>query len=599
MTAPRGPTGAEPAPATGDGIESPATRPGPERPTVTDSAGPGQRLLQTVARLYPWEVEVSDDLRGALGTLGWATTGEQVVRAGYGAGLALGVGVAALALALVGPPGAVLGAVVGLAVTHAIHAGPLVAARVRRTTALGDAPALVSRAVMRMRLSPAPERAAAFAADHGEGLLAASLGREVRRAEHAGRSGLTAFGRAWGELFPPLRRALALVTAAGTAPAGDRDRLLDRALTTVLEGTRERMRAFAADVRGPATALYAFGVLLPTALVALLPAAAAAGVAVAPVTVVFAYNLLLPAILVGAGAWLLAARPVAFPPPDASGHPDAATGDWAVPAGLAVAASAWVVTARELPSWGPPVAAVGLGCGVALWLWYRPVVAVYAEIRAGERELGDALALAGRRVADGQAVETAIAETAAELDGPMAEAFAACTRRQRQLQVGVREAFFGRHGALEPLPSPRVRGGVALLALATREGRPAGEALLALADHVEELRRVRQTARHELAYVCRTLSSTGALFGPLVAGATVALADGIAGEAFGDGDVSLGWLGAPVGVYVLVLAVVLTALSTALRRGLDGPLVAYRVGRALALGTTTYLVAYLLVGVVA
>jgi len=542
---------------------------------------------------------VSDDLRAALGTLGWTARGETVVRAGYGVGLALGVAVGALAVVFVGPPGAVFGVVVGLTAGHTVHTGPLVAARVRRTTALGDAPALVSRAVMRMRLSPAPERAAVFAADHGEGQLAASLGRQVRRAEHTGRSGLTAFGRAWGDLFPPLRRSLALVTAAGSAPAGDRERLLDRALTTVLDGTRERMRAFAADVRGPATALYAFGVLLPTALVALLPAAAAVGVAIAPVTVVFAYNLLLPAILVGAGAWLLARRPVAFPPPDASSHPDAATGDWAVAAGLAVAVSAWVVTAQELPSWGPPVAAVGLGCGVALWLRYRPVVAVYGEIRAGERELGDALALAGRRVADGQAVETAIAETAAELDGPMAEAFAACTRRQRQLQVGVREAFFGRHGALDGLPSPRVRGGVALLALATREGRPAGEALLALADHVEELRRVRRTARHELAYVCRTLSSTGALFGPLVAGATVALADGMAAEAFGDGDVSLGWLGAPVGVYVLVLAVVLTALSTALRRGLDRPLVAYRVGRALAWGTATYLVAYLLVGVVA
>ena len=573
--------------------------PEPATPSTVTTRWTAHTTAAALARLYPWAVEPTDDLREALGVLDWGLAPETVVRAGYGAGLALGVVCAALALGLLGTLGVVPGAALGLTAVYVVHTVPVVAADLRRTTALGNAPALVSRAVLRMRLSPTPEGAASFAARHGDGPLATSLSAHVRRAEHTGRSGLRTFGEAWAGLFPPLGRSLALVAAAGAAPAGDRERILDRALATVLDGTRERMRAFAAEIRGPAAALYAFGVLLPTALVALLPAGGAAGVAVAPTVVVFAYNLLLPVTLLGAGVWLLSRRPVAFPPPDVSSHPDATTGDWASLAGLVVGGSAWVVSASALPPWAPPVAAVGLGGGVALWLRYRPVVAVYGEIRDGERELGDALALAGRRVADGQAVETAVAETAAELEGPMGEAFAACARRQRQLQIGVREGFLGRHGSLDRLPSPRVRGGVALLSLATREGRPAGEALLTLADHTEKLRRIRRDAHHDLAYVCRTLSSTAALFGPLVAGATVALADGMAADAFADGDVSLGWLGAPVGVYVLVLAVILTALSTALRRGLDGPLVAYRVGRSLLFGTATYLCAYLLVAVIA
>jgi Flp pilus assembly protein TadB len=574
---------------------------------MTGSPVPGERVsrsvfgavVETLARLYPWPVGAPEELRDALSVLDWAVTPEVVVRAGYGTGLVVGALAAAVGLLAVGPLAAVPGAVLGLAVVQVAHTGPLVAARVQRTTALGDAPALVSRAVLRMRLSPTPERAAAFAAESGEGPLARSLAVHVRRAEHTGRSGLRSFGETWADLCPSLRRALALVTAAGSTPEGDRERVLDRALESVLDGTRERTREFAAEIRGPTTALYAFGVLLPTALVALLPAGAAAGVAVAPVTVVFAYNLLLPALLLAAGAWLLARRPVAFPPPDLTDHPEAEPGNGAIVAGFAVGLAAWVGTAPTFPAWAPPVAAVGTGSGVALWVRYRPVVAVYGEIRDAERELGDALALTGRRVADGQAVETAVSETAADLEGPMGDAFRACTRRQHQLQVGVREGFLGRHGALARLPSPRIRGSIALLALAAREGRPAGEALLSLAAHVEQLRRIRQEADHDLAYVCRTLSSTALLFGPLVAGATVALADGMAGEAFGDGEVSLGWLGAPVGLYVLVLAVVLTALSTALRRGLDGPLVGYRVGRALALGTGAYLCAYLLVGVIA
>ena len=64
---------------------------------------------------------------------------------------------------------------------------------------------------------------------------------------------------------------------AATTGAGERARTLDRAMDAVLDGTRDRMAAFADDVQGPATAVYAFGVLLPLALVSVLPAARAAG----------------------------------------------------------------------------------------------------------------------------------------------------------------------------------------------------------------------------------------------------------------------------------------------------------------------------------
>jgi len=557
-------------------------------------------LLQLLARLYPWPVEASDDLRRALQTLDRETTAETVVRAGYGAGLVVGT-VVALA-ALVAPGGglfvALLGVGLGLGAVHAVHSMPGLWATARQTRALGAAPDLVSRAVLSMRLSPTPERAAVFAAESGRGPLAANLGRHVRRAKHVGGTGLASFGRRWADSLPSLDRALSLVSAAGRAPAAERERVLDRALSTVLDGTREQMRTFAANVRGPATALYAFGVLLPTALVALLPAAGAAGIVVTPLSVVVLYNLVLPGVLVVASGWLLSRRPVAFPPPDVADHPDVEASPWAVPAGCVVGVASALAAATVFPPWGPPVAAVGIGGGIALWLRSRPVVAVYGTIREAEQGLSDALSLAGRRVADGQSVENAVAETAAELDGPMGETFAAGARRQRTLQVSVRAAFLGRHGALETLPSPRIRGSLSLLAVAAREGRPAGEAILALADHVEDLQRIEQEARHELAYVCRTLTSTATLFGPLVAGATVALADGMSEDAFPGGAQSLGWLGGPVGVYVLVLAVVLTALSTGLTRGIDRPLVGHRAGRALVGGTTVYLCAHLLVGAV-
>ena len=570
---------------------------------LSESNTPTLRILLTsLGRLYPWPVAPSEELSLALSFLDWGVTDDALVRGGNGAGIV--VGIVLLVPALFVPAAlrlvVVLGAVsVGLLTTYAIHSLPRLLATARRTSALGTAPELVSRAVLSMRLAPTPERAAQFAARSGEGVLASSLRTHVRQADHTAESGLSSFGEAWADLFPSLRRSCALVTAAGRAPERDRDRLLDRALAVVLDGTREQMQTFAASIRAPATALYAFGVLLPMALVALLPAAGAAGLAVTPLSVVLVYNLVLPGVVVAASAWLLARRPVAFPPPNVtSDHPDVAERTWlALGCGAGLGLTAWVVTAPVFPAWGPPLAAAGLGTGTALWIQYQPVVGVYEWVRDVEDGLSDALVLLGRRVANGRAVERALAETAVELDGPMGAILERGARQQRQLQVGVRDAFLGEYGALDTLPSTRVRGSMALVALAAEEGRPAGVALLSLADHIEDLTEIEREATHSLRQVCGTLTSTAMVFGPMVGGATVALAGSIGGqETLPGGEHSLLWLGGPVGVYVLVLAVLLTALATGLTRGFDRSLVGYRVGRTLVCATSTFLCSYLVVG---
>jgi hypothetical protein len=437
-----------------------------------------------------------------------------------------------------------------------------------------------------------------FAAS-ADGPLATSLARHVRQAHTGTATALVSFGEEWEEWFPALSRSLTLVTAAGAMSERDRDRTLDRALTVVLDGTRGRMQAFAGRIGRPVTALYAFGVLLPTALVALLPAAHAVGVDITSLTVALVYNLLLPGLLLSASVWLLTRRPVTFPPPNVPrSHPDVPGRTWHALAGGLLAGIAGVAGGfLFFPSWAPPVALVGLGLGTGLVVYHRPVLSVYKDIRGVESGLTDALSVVGRRVASGTAVEAAIAEAGDELSGKMAAVLTATARRQQQLQIGVHEAFLGDSGSLSDLPSRRVRGAVAFLALAADEGQPAGPAILALADHIDGLHRVEESARHELKSVCGTLQTTGSLFGPLVAGSTVALAEGMAVDAaLVPGDVqSLPWLGLLVGVYALALAAILPALATALVRGFDRALVGARVGRSLVSATVVYLVAYQLV----
>ncbi|RXK48482.1 type II secretion system protein [Halorientalis pallida] len=574
-------------------------------------------VVRLLAQCYPWPAEGSADLDRSLGFLGSDLCPETVVRAGYGAGLLC---VPAVVLAgAVAPAGTVAlalgsGAAGALAVVHAVHTAPHALATARRTRALGEAPALVSRAVLRMRVTPATETAAAFAAETGQGPLADSLGEHVRRAAGSAGSGFPSFTAEWDEWFPALRRALLLVESAGTAPDGERERALDRGMAAVLDGTRDRMAEFASGLQGPATGLYAFGVLLPLAMVAMLPAVRTAGASVPLAAVVVLYDFTLPAVLLAASAWLLIRRPVTFPPPSVGReHPDVPSRRWpALATGLAAGATGWVLARGLVAPWTGPLAAAGGACGAALVVSYRPITTVRERVRAVEDGLADALYQIGRRVEEGEAVERAVAAAGEEVADPTGAVLREAAQRQRRLKIGVREAFLGEHGALADVPSPRARSTATLLALAASEGRPAGGAIVAMADNVEELAGVERDARHEIGTVTGTLANTAALFGPLVAGATVALAAGMdvggtfavgaagasgtaatAGTASGP---STAGLGLAVGAYVLVLAVILTTLSTGLAHGLDRALVGYRVGWALLVATATYMAAIHAVG---
>ncbi|MFB6252262.1 MAG: type II secretion system protein [Halobellus sp.] len=578
-----------------------------------------ERLVRTLAGWYPGSVEPTDELTRSLMFVERDLRAETVVAAGYTAAPIVAVVLlVATALSIPQAPIAVVlpAAVgIGLGATHLVHRAPVAAATLRRTRSLGDAPGLVARAALRLRLDATPERAALFAARTGQGPLARSLAAHAERSRSGPDAGLQPFAAEWREWFPALERSVSLLSAAVAVPVEDREEALDRALETVLDGTRTEMAEFAGSVRGPASGIYAFGILLPLALVGVLPAARAGGVSVPASVFVLLYDCVLPAGLVLAGAWLLLRRPVALAPVRVTAaHPAAPSGPIrGIAAGVAGAGVGAVVGGALVP-WGWSIGAVGLGLGAMLVVHYRSMAAIRADVRAVEEGLADATGVVGRCVSSGEPVESAIESAADATTGRTSDCFAAAAGVQRRLRIGVYRSFLGEYGAFADVPSPRARATASLLAVAAREGRAAGPTLVALADHLTQLQRVEASARRELAAITGTLSHTAALFGPLVGGATVAMAAQMAtaeaaqsagsagtvtsGAALGTGSgssavlLSPSVLGTAVGAYVLALAAILTALATGLDRGLDRSLVGYRVGLALCSATTAYFAAY-------
>jgi hypothetical protein len=561
-------------------------------------------VVKRLAAAWPSDVDADPTLGRALAHLHWNVEAGTVGRAARSVAVVVavvsvgvGAGLAVLGVDRAGVTVAAAGTAVGVCVPTVVDRGVRFLSTLRRTRALGSAATLVGLAALRLRLDPATERAATFAAQAGSGALARSLERHVNRARGTPRSGFDRFVDEWGDRFPALERAIDRLDAAASAPATERDQHLDRAVAAALDGAREELAAFAAEIRGPVTALYAFGVLLPLALVGVLPAARAAGVRLSLPVIIALYNLALPIVVAVAGVWLLARRPVAFPPPRIGRtHPEVPNNRLrAVAAGAVVAAVGVVATARVAGGWATPVVAAGLGPGVALVVRVRGARRVRERVLAVESELHDALYLVGRRVSAGEAVETAVEAAANRVSGATGELLEDAMERRRRLGVTVAEAFRGDHGALATLPSRRAHEMAELFGLAATEGRPAGDALVATAEHAEKLRRVERDARRELTQVTGTLSNTAAVFGPLVGGATVALSARVGKTetaGFGAGALPSAELGVAIGVYVLWLAVALTVLSTGLTRGLDRTLLGHRVGVALCLATCCYISAY-------
>lgn len=441
---------------------------------------------------------------------------------------------------------------------------------------------VLTRLVARMRASPCPEAAAAFAAA-GEDRAATRLATTVRAARGTDRTGLAAWATECP--VPGIERAVTLVGAAEAAPPDERADTLDRARDAVLEGARDEAAAAAATLRGPATALYAFGVILPLALVAVLPAASVAGAVASLPLLVVVYDVVLPVALALAGWQLLEDRPTAFPPPtvgrDHPAVPDRPSR--AVAGAVAAGILAGSLARVGLPGWTVPLAWFGTTVGTGLTVVAGPYVEVHERVEVVERDLPDACSLVGAAVTNGTSVEQALAVAAEELEGPTAAVLSAAVARQERLGVGVEAAFLGSEGALANLPSSRSRDAARLLGVATVQGRPGGHALDELGDHLGSLRRIDAEARRDLRRITTTLANTAAAFGPLVGGATVAMA-----SAFGD-RIAVGAIGLAVGFYVVVLAGVLGALSVGLEQGRAPGPAARRAGLAIVTATGTYL----------
>jgi len=137
---------------------------------------------------------------------------------------------------------------------------------------------------------------------------------------------LLSFADLWGRNSEYFKRSLHLIKSSTAEPdEAQRVITLNRALDISLEGTESLMESFAAKLKTPSYVLYSIFILIPLALVALLPAVTVVGMKPEITDLVLLYDFVFPVLAAVYSEYILMQRPVAFIPrhiPDS--HPDLA-----------------------------------------------------------------------------------------------------------------------------------------------------------------------------------------------------------------------------------------------------------------------------------
>lgn len=482
----------------------------------------------------------------------------------------------------------------------AVLAYPEARARRTRLAAVGETPEVVNYLAMSLRVRPSLERAVAFAAEHGEGPLARQFRRVLwdvhLRVRTRIEDAFTQAADTVGPWNPDLKRAAYVVAHA--AKDGSRDGLraaLDRALAIVYEGTRRRVQDYAARLRGPTTALFALGVLLPLIVGSMIPLLSLGSVSPTsfdivdpprgdPVPWILLLDVAFPAI-----AFALA-HVVSSNRPDAARRRSASVRDrWAL--ALLLPGPVAVLGTVAFPAVVPPLA--GLGAAVfalaaILFVLTRRGAEERRRTEALEAEYPDALFQLGTRLAEGRGLEESLLAVSTSLRGTASgDLFGRIARAMRLGGGTADDVLFGPRGALREIPSRTVRATLRMTAdLAAKDPAVAGRTALEMSGHLRDLQGVQRDLRAELRPTLDAMRATAAFFGPVVLGVTGALY-GILARAFA-GFASLpmepATFEAALGVYLVLTTAAIVYFASRIEAGDDWTAFGASLTRTLPLG---------------
>jgi Flp pilus assembly protein TadB len=484
----------------------------------------------------------------------------------------------------------------------------------------GRAPELIGYMAMSIRLSPSLTRAITFAARNMDGPISSGLKRILwkvyMRKYHSVEESFTATATEWGKENEDLKRGLFAVRSS-TLEASDegRERDLDKAMDTVLSGTKKRMEEFASSLSTPTTVLFALGILLPMILGAMLPMISLGGLdlsyrdagsgtlgqggGVSPILVVLMMDVIFPTV-----AFVYAASILTRRPGSTSSLRVERRVIWNRRLVIVVASSFILLVLGGLS----PGA---LRHYMIIWSFALPssvylIVATSGnrkenrEIKRMEEEFPDALFQLGTRISEGSPPERAMLEVDNSMrDARISDLFREVHYRTIVFGLTLEKALFGETGLLADFPSPTISATMkSLIEIAAKDPIKAGKMIIKTAEHLKDLQRLEEESRRKMRTSTESMRMTALFFAPIVMGVTYSLY-GLLVHTFSQVGASEGLM-APssflivLGVYIVLMCAVAMNFVTTIEKGPDRMETGYSIGRGIVVAMGVFTISSIL-----
>ncbi|MDG6228736.1 MAG: hypothetical protein QCH96_02080 [Candidatus Thermoplasmatota archaeon] len=513
---------------------------------------------------------------------------------------------------------------------------------------LGDIPEVLSYLVMYLKLVPNLENSVKFAAMESSTSLVHDLRKMLWdmeiRVYHGITDALTQFANQWGRWSDHFKRSLHLIRSSIDEPEeAQRVMTLNKALDVGLEGTRTVMNEFAQRLHQPTLVIYSIGIMIPLAIIAMLPAAGLIGMQITIFQVFFLYDIILPLVLFIYIRRILLSRPATFNPPKIPrNHPLLKDINRKVHRTIALllfilCMTPWLLILvlprssmlytflSSVHSIIPLSICLPWGIAVSIAYYTTVVFTPHKKIRDTikhmEKEFSDALYIIGNRISEEKSPEESFLYTAETMKGSsIAELFSHTSYNLTALHTTISDALFNNeYGSLKHVYSERIRAIMRLFVEGIKKSqRSVSISIIRLADHLKELQEVETRIKENLSLLSSTLRSTAMIFAPMIAGVTLAITQLISNiiqkttqsldiSTLSDSSVMYGitnsfslenidptYFVLVIGVYIIELVFLLTRFTNGIDEGDDTAEFSFQLGRSLPVAVMVLTVSIIL-----
>ena len=451
---------------------------------------------------------------------------------------------------------------------------------------LRESPTVIGAMSMSMQLQPSLDRAVAFASQCGDGSLNGRfrvlLWQVLTRVRYDLPTSMMEFASTLTEENESLRQSIHLfISATHESTREGMDRLLDKANALVMDGVKDRVERYVASLALPTMVFFAFGILLPVMMFSLVPLLTLGSVSsfgstgnTAPVISDLELALLL-LVVFPVASFLYSRSTLSRNPLQAIGRPELKLGRKAVGAIALYLASMTFLSLLLARSFPEIVLLAGVCIPSAyVYVRFRTEHAQAGKLPALEKDFVNALYQIGNRMTTGTSFDVALEEVARSRS---ASPFGEFARRSIYKSLTTRQdlpTIIASDADLLRL-SPLVRNALVTVAeCAASDPQAAGKVALNLAQYLSDLRSCQSKIREKLQSVVDMMSSTSAIFAPIVLGITGSLFSLVGAVSPGSGSVqNMTLMG---GVYVVELTFIVSFFTVFLLGGKSWTEVAYR-----------------------